>query len=158
MVKIALDDFGTGYSSLSYLRSLSIDTLKIDRSFVAKLHENEQKAAIIKTVYELATQLKLSVVAEGVEEIEELNFLNNIGDMAIQGFLLARPMPAERAMHKYHNITTNRVWPAAGLTLNFVASGIRSPILNNERAPFKPFPKRPRSHFKSIRFRRSVDS
>jgi len=97
-VRIALDDFGTGYSSLSYLRSLSIDTLKIDRSFVAKLHENEQKAAIIKTVYELATQLKLSVVAEGVEEVEELNFLNNIGDMAIQGFLLARPMPAEQAI------------------------------------------------------------
>ncbi|MEC9318795.1 MAG: EAL domain-containing protein, partial [Pseudomonadota bacterium] len=61
-------------------------------------HENEQKAAIIKTVYELATQLRLSVVAEGVEEVEELNFLNNIGDMAIQGFLLARPMPAEQAI------------------------------------------------------------
>lgn len=99
-VRIALDDFGTGYSSLSYLRSLAIDTLKIDRSFVANLHENKQKSAIIKTVYELATELDLSVVAEGVEEAEELDFLNSIGDMAIQGFLLARPLPADEVIEQ----------------------------------------------------------
>lgn len=92
-IAIALDDFGTGYSSLSYLRRLPIDVLKIDRSFVTRSHEDESNVAILRTVYDLARELSLEVIAEGIESREELDVLNSLGPMSLQGYYFSKPLP-----------------------------------------------------------------
>ena len=92
-VRIALDDFGTGYSSLAYLRRFPFDTLKIDRAFIRELtHQNDAKA-IVKMIVELATTLGMDTVAECVEEHGQASILRDVGCRALQGYLLARPMP-----------------------------------------------------------------
>ena len=101
-VRIAIDDFGTGYSSMSYLRNFPVDVLKIDRSFVAALGEDEEALAIVGAMTDLAHALGLGVVAEGVETAEQLEKLRSMGggcdagggDLA-QGYYFARPLPAE---------------------------------------------------------------
>jgi diguanylate cyclase (GGDEF)-like protein/PAS domain S-box-containing protein len=92
-IRIALDDFGTGYSSLSYLRTLPIDYLKIDRSFVADLQSGNDSAAIVATILTLARGLKLSAIAEGIETQAQAKLLMKSGCDELQGFLFARPMP-----------------------------------------------------------------
>jgi PAS domain S-box-containing protein len=92
-IHISIDDFGTGYSSLAYLKQLPIDTLKIDRSFVGDLGNDEDASAIVKAIILLAHSLRLNVVAEGVETLEQLNFLNSNGCDQFQGYWLAKPMP-----------------------------------------------------------------
>lgn len=93
-IRISIDDFGTGYSSLSYLRSLPIDAVKIDRSFVSSIGVHSEDAAVITAIIALAASLHLEVIAEGIETIEQLDFLRNHGCLQGQGFLFARPMPA----------------------------------------------------------------
>jgi len=93
-VRIALDDFGTGYSSLAYLKRFPIDEIKIDKSFVGDLSSNAEDAAIIRAIMGIARNLGLSVVAEGVETVEQLNFLQSLDCDRIQGFLFSRPVPA----------------------------------------------------------------
>jgi diguanylate cyclase (GGDEF)-like protein/PAS domain S-box-containing protein len=93
-VRIALDDFGTGYSSLSHLVGLPIATVKIDRSFVRDLLAAPERAAVVAAVIALGHRLDLTVVAEGVETVEERAFLLDEGCDAIQGFLFSRPLPA----------------------------------------------------------------
>ncbi len=93
-VGIALDDFGTGYSSLSHLRGLPIDRVKIDRSFVSEIGENEDGAALAAGIVALAHGLRLQVVAEGVETTEQANFLRTCGCDELQGYLLGRAVPA----------------------------------------------------------------
>lgn len=90
--KIALDDFGTGYSSLSYLKKFPIDTIKIDKSFVDKLGSDQVDQAIIKSVIQLASDLNKNIVAEGVESIEQLDFLKKLNCPEIQGFLYSKPL------------------------------------------------------------------
>lgn len=90
----ALDDFGTGYSSLTYLRKLPVRTLKIDRSFVSSMHESEGDMAIVKGVIELAQTFKRHIVAEGVETEAECDTLMQFGCETIQGYYIAKPMPA----------------------------------------------------------------
>jgi diguanylate cyclase (GGDEF)-like protein len=85
-VHISIDDFGTGYSSLSHLRSFPLDKLKIDRSFVRELMTNPDDASIVKAIISLAHNLRLRVVAEGVETVEQLNFLRELGCDQYQGF------------------------------------------------------------------------
>ena len=92
-VRISMDDFGSGYSSLSYLQAFPFDKIKIDRAFVVNLPRNPQSAAIIRAVIGLGHGLEMSIVAEGVETLEQLEFLADEGCDAVQGFLLGRPLP-----------------------------------------------------------------
>jgi diguanylate cyclase (GGDEF)-like protein len=93
-VALSIDDFGTGYSSLGYLRQFSVDALKIDRSFVKDLHTKEDDAAICAAIIAMARELKLTVIAEGVETAEQLEFLRRHRCDQVQGFLISRPVPA----------------------------------------------------------------
>ena len=90
-----MDDFGKGYSSLSYLQSFPFDKIKIDRSFVSKLEQNPQSAAIVRAVLGLARGLGLPVLAEGVETEAELAFLAAEACDQVQGYLIGRPLPIE---------------------------------------------------------------
>jgi diguanylate cyclase (GGDEF)-like protein len=94
-VRIAIDDFGTGYSSLSYLRFMPVDILKLDRSFVASLSEDN---AITVAIAQLASTLGIQAVAEGIEEPEQWDRLLAMGCLSGQGFLIARPQPASEAV------------------------------------------------------------
>jgi EAL domain-containing protein (putative c-di-GMP-specific phosphodiesterase class I) len=94
-VYLAIDDFGTGYSSLAYLRQLPARQLKIDRSFVSDLEWSPDALAVVDAVIRLAHALGLKVVAEGVENAGQREILRNLHCDELQGFLFARPMPAE---------------------------------------------------------------
>jgi Amt family ammonium transporter len=97
-IALDIDDFGTGYSSLSYLQQLPVRTLKIDRSFVAKLGPGEENLAFIQTMVSLARSLGIPVCAEGVETREQLAAVRRAGCDRAQGFFLARPLePAAAA-------------------------------------------------------------
>ncbi len=93
-VRIALDDFGTGYSSLTWLKSLPADIVKLDRSFVAGLAEDDRKASIIRAVLWLAQSLGMSTIAEGVEERADWEALRAAGCPAVQGYFISKPRPA----------------------------------------------------------------
>lgn len=92
-MRVAIDDFGTGHSSLSYLKDLPVDSLKIDRSFVRDLPADTSAAAIVRSVMAMAKELGLTVIAEGIESEEQLEFLRDCGCRHGQGFLFARPEP-----------------------------------------------------------------
>jgi diguanylate cyclase (GGDEF)-like protein len=94
-LRIAIDDFGTGYSSLSYLKKLPVNTIKIDKSFVIGMGRDENDAAIVRTSIDLAHNLKLEVVAEGVENEETLKRLSELGCDTAQGHYISRPLSAE---------------------------------------------------------------
>ncbi len=112
-VHISLDDFGTGYSSLAYLRRFPIDVLKIDRTFVSDVLKDEDDAVIAQAIIGLAHNLRINVVAEGVEDGAQLDFLKQAGCDSIQGYLVAKPMPADEftAWYVQHK-KTSRVMPA----------------------------------------------
>ncbi|WP_018260791.1 putative bifunctional diguanylate cyclase/phosphodiesterase [Methylobacterium sp. WSM2598] len=93
-VRIAIDDFGTGYASLSYLRAFPFDQIKIDRSFVGRLGEDPQSAAIVRAVTNLGRSLGIVTVGEGVETPRQLEQLRAFGCDVVQGYLLGRPVPA----------------------------------------------------------------
>lgn len=93
-VRIALDDFGTGYSSLGYLDRYEIDTIKIDRTFVARMLGQRRAMAILQSIVQLGNILELDIVAEGVETAAQFQALRSIGCGFVQGYLLSRPIPA----------------------------------------------------------------
>ena len=93
-VTVALDDFGTGYSSLTSLEQLPLNRVKLDRSLIADVDTNPRAAAIARSIFGLCRSLGLQVTAEGVERAAQLEFLAGCGDMQVQGYLIARPVPA----------------------------------------------------------------
>lgn len=93
-VRISLDDFGTGYSTLTWLQALPIDQIKIDRSFIKRLTTDVASAAVVRGVMALARELGIEVIAEGVEEPEQLAMLQELGCPMAQGYLLGRPKPS----------------------------------------------------------------
>ena len=95
-VLLALDDFGTGYSSLSYLKRFPVKVLKIDRSFINDLMENENSKALVEAIIAMARSLKLNMVAEGVETEEQLAFLRDHDVVIAQGFYFSPPIPPEQ--------------------------------------------------------------
>jgi diguanylate cyclase (GGDEF)-like protein/PAS domain S-box-containing protein len=114
-VRLSIDDFGTGYSSLSYLKHFPIDRIKIDRSFVADLDRNSDGEAIVEAIISLAHSLNLKVVAEGVETVNQLRFLEARNCDEVQGFHLAIPMLPE-------NLVGNMAWP-------FRVGSVERPVL-----------------------------
>jgi diguanylate cyclase (GGDEF)-like protein/PAS domain S-box-containing protein len=96
-VEISLDDFGTGYSSLSYLHRLPVDYLKIDRSFVSRITDSRENSEIVYTIIKLAQNLKMKVIAEGIETLEQLEHLKNLNCEYGQGFYFSKPVEASSA-------------------------------------------------------------
>jgi EAL domain-containing protein (putative c-di-GMP-specific phosphodiesterase class I) len=93
-VGLSIDDFGTGYSSLAYLRSLPMNEIKIDRSFVMNMDNDENDAVIVRSTIDLGRNLGLDVVAEGVESAAIWDQLDALGCDLLQGFYLSKPVPA----------------------------------------------------------------
>jgi EAL domain-containing protein (putative c-di-GMP-specific phosphodiesterase class I) len=92
-IAVSLDDFGTGYSSLSYLHRFPFDKLKIDRSFVRDMTSNKDSMSIIRAVTGLGHSLQMTIIAEGVETLEQLNMLRDEGCTEVQGYYFSRPRP-----------------------------------------------------------------
>lgn len=101
---LAVDDFGTGYSSLSYLRDLPIDCLKIDCSFVKNIQHDTSSEPLVDMIISMAKHLKLKVVAEGVEEVPQLNYLMKSECDFIQGYLFSRPISFEQMSNKFSDL------------------------------------------------------
>ena len=100
-IQISIDDFGTGYSSLSYLKKLPISKLKIDRSFIKDIHQNKDDEIITKTIIDLAKNLNLDIIAEGVEIEVQKQMLLQYSELYIQGYLYSKPIPAEQLKEKF---------------------------------------------------------
>jgi sensor c-di-GMP phosphodiesterase-like protein len=95
-IRFSMDDFGTGYSSLSYLTRLPLDELKIDRAFVCTLGRQQEGPEMVATILNMASVLKLSIVAEGVETAQQHDFLMRHGCMVFQGYYHSKPLAKEK--------------------------------------------------------------
>ncbi len=118
-VKIAVDDFGTGYSSMSYLKDFPIDRLKIDRSFINQVQSNSHDGALISMIISMAKHLQLQVVAEGVEEVDQLAFLTERDCDSIQGYLFSKPISPEEISTNFDEIQKRAV-SLAGLEESYL--------------------------------------
>ncbi|WP_238028578.1 bifunctional diguanylate cyclase/phosphodiesterase [Photobacterium sp. Ph5] len=108
-IKIAIDDFGTGYSSLAYLSRFPINILKVDREFIKDLPFNKDSITICRSIIELAHNLDLTIVAEGVETKDQLKFLESLGVEELQGYYFDKPLPLSAFENKY--LTANAIRP-----------------------------------------------
>jgi diguanylate cyclase (GGDEF)-like protein len=108
-VQLAVDDFGTGYSSLTFLTRVAVDEVKVDRSFVQKMVESTEVAAIVRTTIDLARSLGMRIVAEGVETAEQRAALTALGCTSAQGFLFYPPMSPERVTEVLHELGTAKI-------------------------------------------------
>ncbi len=122
-LKLSIDDFGTGYSSLSYLQKLPVHEIKIDRSFVMTMAVNESDAAIVKSIVDLAHNLNLQVVAEGVEDRVSWDRLANLGCDIAQGYFMSRPIPADAFSEWLGTWEPKRIAPIANVVRAVSAIG-----------------------------------
>ncbi len=106
---ISIDDFGTGYSSLSYLHAFPIDTLKIDQSFVRDMHKNKSSLELVRAIISLGQNLNMSIVAEGVEQKEEVELLKSMGCDRAQGYYFSKPAPEEEIITSLSNWDNNKI-------------------------------------------------
>ena len=111
-VRLSIDDFGTGYSSLDYLDQFSVDTLKIDRHFIARMHTDERCRNIVRTIISLAHNLRIQVVAEGTELPEQVELLRSMHCDSIQGYLFSRPVAPE----SFHSLLEDQCRPVGQST------------------------------------------
>ena len=102
-ITVSVDDFGTGYSSLSYLHRFPINTLKIDRTFILNMMKSSEDQAIVTAIIAMAKSLKMQIVAEGVETVDQLEMLKGEGCHQIQGFLVSRPVNAEHVTQFFND-------------------------------------------------------
>jgi len=123
-VLISIDDFGTGYSSLAYLRSLSVDRLKIDRSFVAIIEQSKRDRVIVESTIDLAHALGLQAIAEGIETQSQYEVLRHLGCDVGQGYFIAKPLPLERLLDWHRARAGNS--PASRTTMERFALGARA--------------------------------
>jgi diguanylate cyclase (GGDEF)-like protein len=129
-VRLAIDDFGTGYSSMSLMKQFPIDTIKIDRSFVRDLAENEEDRAIATAIIAMGKALGLTVVAEGVETAEQDAFLRRRDCDELQGYLFSKPVPADQIPPMLMpQIASPSLQPRRGVSMR---NGSREPVANNE--------------------------
>jgi EAL domain-containing protein (putative c-di-GMP-specific phosphodiesterase class I) len=122
-VRVALDDFGTGYSNFTYLRHFNLDRLKIDQSFIRHVTSSKNDVAIIRSIVQLAKNFGLETVAEGVENDESLRVVRRTGCDLAQGFLLARPMPAQAVSDfilKQREVVSNPTLPRLDTSLKLI--------------------------------------
>ena len=121
-VEISIDDFGTGYSSLAYLTTLPISELKIDRGFIRDLGMTPQSSAVVTAIIALARSLGLRVVAEGVENLRQMEVLHRLGCGVMQGFLFSKPKPADEIQAWLESTVLPRTASWAGLATDAVSS------------------------------------
>jgi predicted signal transduction protein with EAL and GGDEF domain len=129
-VEISIDDFGTGYSSLAYLTTLPIKELKIDRGFVRDLGMTPQSTAVVTAIIALSRSLGLRVIAEGVENIRQMEVLYQLGCGVMQGFLFSRPQPAELIEQWLRSTLQTRQAP-------WIERALREDIANSAPIPFR---------------------
>ncbi|MES9936070.1 MAG: EAL domain-containing protein, partial [Sedimenticola sp.] len=96
-----LDDFGAGYSTLAFLSKFPVDGIKIDKMFIAEMADCKRSAGIVLSLIDMSRRLGISIIAEGVEEAEQLQRLDTMGCPLAQGFLVARPMPADEFAERF---------------------------------------------------------
>ena len=121
-VRLAVDDYGTGYSSLAYLQELAVDELKLDKSFVIRMTEDDGAAAIVRTTVDLAHSLGLTMVAEGVETDAALTELARLGCEVAQAYFISKPLPAEELT----GWLQTRIQPLPAQPADTPVTGIRS--------------------------------
>ena len=108
-INVAIDDFGTGYTSLAHLQQLPIDTIKIDRSFISQLNVR-RGSSLVRMVTDLGHAIDINIVAEGVETVEELSALQEMGADRLQGYLLSRPLePAALSTWAHNRVLADRL-------------------------------------------------
>jgi len=110
-VRLSIDDFGMGFSSLDHLRCLPLDTIKIDKSFVRNASVRAGDAALVSSIITLAHRLNLSVIAEGVETLEQLRFLTTLGCDGVQGYFFSKPLPSDQ----FQRLLSNQSYERAAL-------------------------------------------
>lgn len=108
-VELALDDFGTGYSSMQYLKQFPVSRIKIDRSFLENLHVDSRACAIVRSIIELAHNLGIKVIAEGVETEQQYSLLRDLGCDEFQGYLICRPSEPEAAITWWNALRRNNL-------------------------------------------------
>jgi EAL domain-containing protein (putative c-di-GMP-specific phosphodiesterase class I) len=121
-VRLAIDDFGTGYSSLAYLRELPVDEIKIDRSFVFEMTSNQSGETIVRSIIDLAHNLDMRAVAEGVEDEHRLTRLTGLGCDVAQGYHISRPLPIARFEQWLESFPRRGTWLTEAAAADAVAA------------------------------------
>ncbi|MBN2655577.1 MAG: EAL domain-containing protein [Spirochaetales bacterium] len=102
-IRFAIDDFGTGYSSLTYLKKLSLDIIKIDRTFIREIHDDREDRSLVQAILNIARDFGFKVIAEGVEEEQQIKIMEEMGCFFIQGYYFSKPLPADGFLRFYNS-------------------------------------------------------